>query len=96
MAAALSGLGGQDVLLQSRITARIDQDPKISADDVVEVNVNRGVADIGGIVDDWPTHRQLTHDAFAAGAREVVNHARVRSDPGGSERRFVYRRDPIG
>ena len=84
-----------EIALQSRVIAIISSDPFIGAADVVNVEVNYGVVDIGGIVETWEQHRRVTHDAFRAGAKTVVNHLRVREDPLGSERRFVYRHDPF-
>lgn len=83
-----------DDALEARIYSVINADPDIGVNDTFEVNVDDGVADIGGIVESWRAHHRFTHDAFVAGARTVVNHLRVRQDPSGSERRFVYTRDP--
>lgn len=86
----------KDVTLEARIYSVLDADPELGADDTFDVSVEDGIASIGGIVEGWRGHRRFTHDAFRAGAREVVNHMRVRKDPSGSERRFVYTRDPLG
>lgn len=85
----------RDDAMEARIYSMLNADPEIGANDTFEVNVDQGVADLGGIVESWRIHRRFTHDAFLAGAREVVNHLRVRQDPSGSEHRFVYTRDPL-
>ena len=90
-----SNKGEADIAFQSRIISKINLDPAIGPPDLITVDVNSGEVDIGGIVDTWVQHRQVTHDAFLAGAKIVVNHLRVREDPSQSEQRFVYRRDPF-
>lgn len=84
-----------DIALENRIYSIINRDPSIPQSDVISVNVVAGEVHIGGIVDTWEEHKGVTHDAFVAGARVVINHLRVREDPVGSEKRFVYRYDPL-
>lgn len=88
---AAAGQVSPDILLKSRIESALKQDPVFRAEDEITVEVLSGAeADLGGIVDSWKKHRTATRDAFRAGARKVVNHLRVRNDPAGSEREFVY------
>jgi hypothetical protein len=81
----------QDRDLKARIEAALRIDPAFRANDLIAVNVDSGVADLGGTVESWGDHHAATQDALKAGAREVVNHIRVREDPSGSTKAFVYK-----
>jgi osmotically-inducible protein OsmY len=83
-----------DLILQSNIEVAIEEDPHMRTDDIIDVKVQDGKADLGGIVDHWSDHHAATHDAFHAGAKTVLNHIRVREDPEDSMKGFFYHEDP--